>query len=245
VLVFAVVDGGGMQEKRRGDQDTAVPSGPRVSSSVPQSLVWALAETSGAAHVAIWGDQMLVTDRERFCALFGAPPEVVAIGSAVALAQWLSADARDTSIALVKLLTAPELRENGEITSSTDDRVIEWRAAAIGSDEDNTRTIGRAWAFREVTLQRRAALALRDAESLLAAGVAHEINNPLAYMLLNLERLQAGLRELSAAGGNAAATAEQFSAIEASVQMTLEGARRVQQIVHDLQEGRGVPPTHS
>ncbi len=57
---------------------------------------------------------------------------------------------------------------------------------------------------------------------LLAAGVAHEINNPLTYVLLNLERLGAQLA--AAEHATWAAWAEEAA----------DGARRVQKIVRDL-----------
>ena len=85
----------------RGDQDTAAPSGPRVAKAMPGSLLWALAEASGAAQLAIWGDELLVSNQERFSALFGVPPEVMVIRSAAKLVQWLSEESNRTSTALV------------------------------------------------------------------------------------------------------------------------------------------------
>jgi two-component system, NtrC family, sensor kinase len=64
---------------------------------------------------------------------------------------------------------------------------------------------------------------------LLAAGVAHEINNPLAYVLLNLERVRAKIKLLVGAGQDAL-RAELGTALD----MSIEGASRVQAIVRDL-----------
>jgi signal transduction histidine kinase len=70
----------------------------------------------------------------------------------------------------------------------------------------------------------------------LAAGVAHEINNPLAYTLLNLERIRSGVRVLArgpTAGDlmDAPAIADELLG---AVEICLEGCRRVQSIVQDL-----------
>jgi signal transduction histidine kinase len=66
---------------------------------------------------------------------------------------------------------------------------------------------------------------------LLAAGMAHEINNPLAYLLLNLQRLRGGLGKLGS--GPSPAELAEFSA---AIEMSIEGASRVQAIVHDLNQ---------
>jgi signal transduction histidine kinase len=88
--------------------------------------------------------------------------------------------------------------------------------------------------IRDVSERTRMQTQLLEAErmvsvGLLAAGVAHEINNPLAYVLLNLERIRTGLRSLDAHVPNDAV----LDLLEA-VQMALQGGRRVQTIVREL-----------
>ncbi|WP_240359811.1 MASE1 domain-containing protein [Pyxidicoccus trucidator] len=60
----------------------------------------------------------------------------------------------------------------------------------------------------------------------LAAGVGHEINNPLAYLVLNLESSVRHLSEVSLPGTREALT---------GVRGALEGAERIRLIVRDLQ----------
>jgi PAS domain S-box-containing protein len=86
---------------------------------------------------------------------------------------------------------------------------------------------------RDVTERNLILARLREAEKLtavhsLAAGVAHEINNPLSYVLLNLEFLE---RELPDLGGDPARVA----ALQRRLADTRHGAERVKHIVRDLQ----------
>jgi PAS domain S-box-containing protein len=70
---------------------------------------------------------------------------------------------------------------------------------------------------------------------LLAAGVGHEINNPLTYVMLNLEQL----KEATEKGLSAAASWVDMGTL---VTEALDGARRVQDIVRDLRRfSRGEP----
>jgi two-component system, cell cycle sensor histidine kinase and response regulator CckA len=85
---------------------------------------------------------------------------------------------------------------------------------------------------RDVTERKRMEIKLLEADRLtalgvLSAGVAHEINNPLAYVLLNLEYLK---RELPKAASDPA----RIESLMVRVQDACHGADRVASIVRDL-----------
>jgi PAS domain S-box-containing protein len=92
--------------------------------------------------------------------------------------------------------------------------------------------------LRDVTEQRQlqARLALADrmaSVGTLAAGVAHELNNPLAYVSSNLTYVADALRQVQ--GGAASASADTVARVLAApVQEAIEGACRMRSIVHDL-----------
>ena len=86
---------------------------------------------------------------------------------------------------------------------------------------------------RDVTERDRMRARLAQSErlasvGLLAAGVAHEINNPLAYTLLNLERVSEHLD-----------AGHSLDELRKGVDDAIEGVRRVQRIVRDLKTFSG------
>ncbi|KFA87435.1 MASE1 domain-containing protein [Archangium violaceum] len=83
--------------------------------------------------------------------------------------------------------------------------------------------------YRDMTTQKQLQAKLVSAERIaavgtLAAGVGHEINNPLAYLMLNLE----GVAQSLARG------AEGVDEARASLESAREGAERIRVIVRDL-----------
>jgi PAS domain S-box-containing protein len=112
-----------------------------------------------------------------------------------------------------------------------DGRPLQVEVSAIPIDYDGAPAI---LAFvRDVTERVSLIAQLRQADRLaavgtLAAGVAHEINNPLSYILLNIEFLQKELRE---SNGKDLSTPELLERLE----HCQTGAERVRTIVRDLQ----------
>ncbi|HEY3594362.1 MAG TPA: PAS domain S-box protein, partial [Polyangiaceae bacterium] len=89
--------------------------------------------------------------------------------------------------------------------------------------------------IRDITEQVQMRLKLLQAERLasvgmLAAGVAHEINNPLGYMLLNIGKLRTALGELEGAPPGSSIV----ESLRTAVEMLGQGAERVRKIVDDL-----------
>lgn len=106
-------------------------------------------------------------------------------------------------------------------------RVFERHTAPLRDAEG--RSLGRLWAYRDVTSRTLLEERVRQTDRLstvgaLAARVAHEINNPMSFVLANLQFV----REQLEAGAPLDADAT------AAIDEAIEGAERVRHIVRDL-----------
>jgi two-component system NtrC family sensor kinase len=133
------------------------------------------------------------------------------------------------------VLASSETNENEEeLTLASVRHVICTSKAAFTTRDGRRRLVG---IIRDVTERRRLDVQLLETERLvavgtLAAGVAHEINNPLTYVACNIDHAVSLLAQLE--GGDAAAAAAAVAELRSSLGDAAEGTRRVAGIVSDL-----------
>ena len=155
-----------------------------------------------------------------------------ALGTGRVITDFLHPDDRERAATRIrKLLQEGGLDERAEYRSI--DGRGEERAVEISSIPIEYQGAPAVLAFaRDVTERKRMEIKLLEADRLtalgvLSAGVAHEINNPLAYVLLNLEYLK---RELPKAANDPS----RIESLMVRVQDACHGADRVASIVRDL-----------
>ncbi|CAN5757765.1 hypothetical protein BH11MYX4_BH11MYX4_11800 [soil metagenome] len=108
--------------------------------------------------------------------------------------------------------------------------------------------------IRDITERRALQAKLLEADRLstfgmMAAGLAHEINNPLAYVLANhevlareLPRLSAEAHAAAAGHGSSADVAEGLAQCAAMLEVAMEGLERVRSIVRDRKTFSRIDP---
>ena len=180
--------------------------------------------------VAILRGPVVMFLNGRAAKLLGLPN--AAQGTGRVITDFLHPDDRERAAARIsKLLRDGGLDERAEYRSI--DGRGEERAVEISSIPIEYQGGPAVLAFaRDVTERKRMELKLLEADRLtalgvLSAGVAHEINNPLAYVLLNLEYLK---RELPKAANDPS----RIESLMVRVQDACHGADRVASIVRDL-----------
>ena len=136
-----------------------------------------------------------------------------------------------------------ELAPNHQMARPNGRRAAVEAVAPLVVDEDG-KVLGAVVVFRDSSdrkeLEQRVAQAERLASiGAMAAGMAHEINNPLAYVITNvglaIEGLEDALSGLRKPGQPPTAAAQIHELIDA-LRDANEGADRVRRIVHDLRK---------
>lgn len=207
-----------------------------------------------ATTLASIGDAVIATDRSEGITFLNAVAERIT--------GWKSADALGRPLSEVLRLVGPtgsllespariafreqfavELPPNSALVMR-DGKHLNVDDSAAPMFDDKGQLVGAVVVFRDVTERRRLEQRLAQAERLaslgsVAAGMGHEINNPLAVVVANVsfaqESIEAAMAVLGAEAENADPQAlhELRSAMEA-LRDAAQGADRVRRIVQDL-----------
>jgi PAS domain S-box-containing protein len=233
-LAASIVDSGDDERviaslRRRGDLSQALDAVYRLVFENAPIGIWHF-DTRG----------VITACNERFAAIIGSPARVL-----VGLDMRSLPDRRIVEC-VEQSLAGTASRFEGEYTSATSGKVSHLHVdfTPIISREEGRRTIvGGVGLAEDIServretgerklLQQRLAQADRMASvGTLAAGIAHEINNPLAYVIASLDLVSRKL-DLLTAGKTQLGTA--VTQISSSLGNAREGAERVSTIVRDL-----------
>ena len=161
--------------------------------------------------------------------------------AAESLTDWRAEDAVGQPLSTVVQLTydrelgEPRFAQTSQRTGTVTDRAGRSHAVADSSSpiiDQAGSVVGGIVLLHDVTEERalarqREAAARLASLGALATGVAHEINNPLTWMIVNLGRLTEML-------GTPPIPDEQLVALSQEALETLDGAERIRRVVRDL-----------
>jgi PAS domain S-box-containing protein len=182
------------------------------------SLLGAILENLPASTLAIFDPALLIEER------FGLPiRQATASSGPESLLDWAPDGQKEALQALAQrcLQGAP-----GRIDWSVDDVHLDIRLAALpGADQGGPRGLALAYdtTERDLLLRRAVSQERLATTGTLAAGVGHEINNPLAFVVSNLEFIH---EEIQPSGK---------SELTEAIHEALEGTERIRKIVRGLQ----------
>lgn len=137
----------------------------------------------------------------RFQEMWGVPTELMQERSDAALLRFAQSRLQDPDsfLTTVRRLYAERAARGRHELHLVDGRTFDRHSAPV-TDENGT-YLGRVWLFRDMSQERKLQASVAQADRLasmgmLAASVAHEINNPLSYVLHGLESLSDDLPKL-------------------------------------------------
>jgi len=182
--------------------------------------------------ILVTSDREVVNFNRRFLDLWHIPAQSVATELALD-APAIVDHLRDSASYREKLahLTAHPEVESDDVLELHDGRIFERHSRPQVSGGS---IVGRVWSFRDITEQRKMQVGLVAADRLasmgtIAAGVAHEINNPLAYITANLALLAEQIPKLGTLTGPGG-----LGDVMDILKDVREGAERVRKVVRDL-----------
>jgi len=202
----------------------------RAELAASLALARAVQEATADGLLVVGPDRTIVTANRRFLDMWGIPVEATATHDAAQLLRSVLHRIIDPGAVMARVehfYAHPDETGSDELRL-TDGRVFERWTGPVRSVAGDDH--GRLWRFRDVTERRRfeherqVVTERMAAMGRLAAGVGHEINNPLTYALGNIECL------LGATNGPPLA-----DELVELLQEAREGLGRIRVIVRDLQ----------
>jgi len=197
----------------------------------------AVMEAVADGIVVVRSDGKIVTANRRFAEMWSLPPRLLAMQDEGTLLPHVLDQLLDSEqfLARIAYLTVHTTEHALDEIRLKNGRVFErYSGPVLISDGE---IFGRIWCFRDVTQERKLATErLIVSERLaslgrLTASVAHELNNPLAYVCTNLDLLDEGLRARGSADDQ---TTELLDDVR-------EGLQRITTIVRDLRSSSRTP----